>query len=228
MADHATNKENYYIKRSSWNVNRSNGHHTGNGVWLFQNLKRWNPLKGVSRKAIRERTSRFFINVNVHSLPWHTAFPGLCVLAGIVQTKGPRSGVTCFISSGDFSCLALRPSGKCSPPTEEGGESGVTSPQSTPHRREHIRTAPHQPTHSLTQTNTLWACGSGCHLIRVGSLGGSFVVGSHGVTHTDTPLHFCFPIGREGSNTWNEAVCFCPGPAALGNSPPRRPALPRH
>lgn len=107
----------------------------------------------------------------------------------------------------------------------------MTFLQRTPHRGEHIRTAPHQPTHPPTyshrQTHFKLAAQDGTSLelaVEVEVL----EFGSRGVTHTDTPLHFCSPIGPRKEVILGMKLPVSVRPAALGNSPPRRPALPRH
>lgn len=146
------------------------------------------------------------------------------MLVVIVQTKGPRSRVTCLVISAVWPSALLANVVHQQKREREWGDFSTEYPTQ---KRAH-KDSP-SPTHPLTHRQTHFRLvAPRWHLISAGSRGGSFRVGSHGMTHTDTPLHFCFPIGRGGSNTWNGAGCFCPEPAALGNSPPRRPALPRH
>lgn len=108
-----------------------------------------------------------------------------------VHTKGPRSAVTCLVSSGAFSWPSALLANVVQQEKREGEWGDFFT---VPHRREtqgQLLTNP--PTHSHRQTHfelllrMAWQnFHLDCQLIRVGSLG--FEVGNHRLRHTYTPL----------------------------------------
>lgn len=190
---------------------------------IHENLKNKKHCRQFhSITVIRKNTSlkQVLIISNIYSFPCHRAISGLRVCCNC-PNKRAWSAVTAVSSAAWPFALLANVVHQQKREREWGDFSAECPTQKRIHKDSPSPTLPLIHTHKHT-----WSL-----LLRMAppcSWHYSLGVARHGVMHTYTPLRLYFPVGWEGSNTWNQVVCFCPGPTALGNSPTRRPALPRH